>query len=84
VSKQEDPRSIELADLNYVMSSQAGRNVLYRFLRYSGLDVDNFNKDTHIHAKNAGRREVGLFMRDELKYACYNKYMLMMKENEDG
>jgi len=81
---EQDPRKIEVAELDFVMSTASGRSVMFRILEYSGLDVDNFDSDTHIHAMRAGRRSVGLFLRDELKQACYDKYMLMMKENEDG
>ena len=79
-----DQRKIEVAELTHVMSSASGRNTMHRMLKYTGVDDDTFNPDTHEHARNSGRREVGLWLRDELKEACIDNYFIMLKENKDG
>ena len=81
---EDNEREIEVAEITQVMSSQSGRNVMHRLLRTTGVDEDMFNPDTHEHARNAGRRGVGLELRDELKEACIDHYFKMLKENEDG
>ena len=77
-------REIEIVEISQVMSTKSGRNVITRFLGMTGIDENTFNKDTHLHAQNAGRREVGLWLRDELKESCFSEYLLMLKESNDG
>ena len=79
-----EQRNIEIAELTQVMKTTSGRNTMNRLLQFSGVDNNTFNKDTHEHARSAGRREVGIWLRDELKMACRDNYFLMLKENEDG
>jgi hypothetical protein len=81
---QTDARKIEVVEVHALMSNESGRHTMYRVLEFSGIDHDTFNKDSHEHARNAGRREVGLWLRDELKDACFDKYLMMLKENIDG
>ena len=77
-----DGRKTEIAELTHVMSSASGRSVMFRFLQSTGVDESTFNEDTHRHAWNAGRREVGLELRGELKEVCIDYYFIMLKENE--
>jgi hypothetical protein len=77
-----DQRKTEIAEITQVMSSKSGRNTMYRMLQFTGVDENMFNPDTHEHARNAGRREVGLWLRDELKGSCFSEYLIMLKENE--
>lgn len=78
----DDQRKIEIAETTQVMSTESGRNFVWRILKSTGVDDDTFDTDTHNHARNAGRRGVGLQLRDELKAACFDNYLRMMKENE--
>ena len=79
----DDQRKIEIAEMTQVMSTESGRNVINRILISTGVDDDTFNSDTHNHARNAGRRSVGLQLREELKACCFDKYLMMMKENDE-
>jgi len=82
MSKDEtDERKIEIAEVHALMSNRSGRHTFYRILQISGVDDDMFDPDPHIHAKNAGRREVGLWLIEELKIACLSEYLMMIKEN---
>ena len=67
-------REIEVIEISQVMSTKSGRNVINRLMERTGIDEDMFNKDTHLHAQNAGRREVGLWLKDELKKACFSEH----------
>ena len=79
-----DERDIEIAEITHVMSTESGRNLMHRILNQTGVDENTFNSDTHEHARNAGRREVGLWLRDELKMVCIDNYLRMLKEKNDG
>lgn len=78
---QTSERKVEIAEVHNIMSNTSGRHTIYRILEFSGIDDDMFDPDSHKHAKNAGRREVGLWLRDELKTACFSEYLMMLKEN---
>lgn len=80
---EKNKRAIEIAELTQVMSSDSGRNVMFRVLHSTGVDNDTFSSDTHEHARNAGRREVGLQLRDEIKAAGLDNYFRMIKENDE-
>ena len=77
-------REIEIVEISQVMSTKSGRNVITRLLEMTGIDENTFSENTHLHAQNAGRREMGLWLRDELKEACFSEYLLMLKESNDG
>lgn len=79
-----DQRKIEIAEVDQVMKLESGRNTMYRLLQMTGVDENMFNPDTHEHARNAGRREVGLWLREELKMAGLDNYFRMLKENDDN
>lgn len=79
-----DPRTLELSDVDFVMSHRAGRNFMARLLEYTGIDTSAFNADGREHARNEGRREAGIWVRNELKEAAPDKFMLMLKEQNDG
>lgn len=74
----------ELEDVKHLMSSDINRRTMYRFLQMSGAEHSTFSADPYEHAHNAGRRDLGIDIRDELKAACPGSYFKMLKENEDG
>jgi hypothetical protein len=80
----DDARKVELITIDGIMSSNSGRAVMMSLLEVSGVFTDTFDADTHIHAKNAGKREIGLHLVRELKEASFDKYTMMIKEHEDG
>ncbi len=81
---EKSDRAIEIAELTQVMSSDSGRNVMFRMLHSTGVDNDTFDPDTHIHAQNAGRRQIGLQWQEEIKAAGLDNYFRMIKENDDN
>lgn len=75
---------IEIQDLTSIMSLESGRNVINRILDYTNIDDDIFDADPATHARNAGRREIGVWLRNELKNAAPDRYLQMMKEQING
>lgn len=80
----DDARKIELAEFASIMGDTSGRKVLRRILEVSGAETDSFSADPYVHARNAGKREVGLWLKRELEAADLGRYIRMMTENEDG
>lgn len=71
----------EELDLDAVLNTDAGRRVLYRILMYTDLDQDVFNKDPITHAKNAGKRNVGVWLRNVIVSQAPNRFITMLKES---
>lgn len=74
---------VEDTDLFSIMATSAGRNIMARILEYTSLNHDVFDKDTHQHAFNAGKRDVGVWLRNEIVTTAPDKYMLMLQEQID-
>lgn len=79
-----EKREIELAEFASIMGDVNGRKVLRRILDLSGAETDTFHPDPMVHAKNAGARQVGLWLKRELMEADLGRYLKMMTETEDG
>ena len=79
-----DKRDLDVIETSQVLITVPGRNTLYRLLQMTGIDGSTFNDDTHKHAYNAGRRDVGIEIREELKMADKDNYFRMIMENENG
>lgn len=75
-----DERKIEIADISVIMSTKGGRKFVNRILDQCGVFSDIFNSDTHEHAKNAGRRQVGLWLMSEIQEASPGEYVTLMRE----
>jgi hypothetical protein len=83
MSSVDNMRNIEIADISVIMSTKGGRKFIRRVLDYSGVFCDTFDSDTHEHAKNAGRRQVGLWLINEIKEAAPDEYITLIKERND-
>jgi hypothetical protein len=77
-------REIEIQDLSSIMSLESGRNVIAKILNYTNIDDDIFDQDPVTHARNAGRREIGIWLRNEIIAAAPDQYLRMMKEKING
>lgn len=80
MSGTDDARKIEIADISVIMSTKGGRKFINRVLDQCGVFSDTFDSDTHEHAKNAGRRQIGLWLTNELKEAAPGEFITLMKE----
>ncbi len=76
-------RNVANIDIDAIMATEGGRKVMYTLLEYTGVFRSTFDKDTHQHAFNAGKRQVGLYLVDELKEAAPDKFNRMMEEQND-
>lgn len=79
----EDARRIEIAEIAVIMSTRGGRKFVNRILNQSGVFSDTFDSDTHVHAKNAGRRQLGLWLIRELQEATPGELITLMRERND-
>ena len=80
----DNARKVELIAIDGIMSSESGRSFMMSLIEHTGVFTETFDADTHRHAKNAGRREIGLHLVRELKEASFDKYIMMIREHEDG
>ena len=71
----------EKLDLDYVMQTENGRRFVYRILEHCGLyhDID-FKDNTHLAAKQAGRRSAGLWLLGVLTATHAESYFKMQLE----
>lgn len=75
-----DIRKIEIAEVTVIMSTKGGRNFINRLLDQCSVFSDSYDSDTHNHAKNAGRRQIGLWLLNEIQEASPGEYITLMKE----
>lgn len=81
----DNAREIEISEIRSIMTTEAGRNFIWRLLQRTSVDVDTFNPDPHINAYRCGERSIGIWLQNELQDAAPGSYMTMIKENlEDG
>lgn len=80
----ENQLKIQKAEIDGIMSTEANRRVVYRWLEDTGYFDDMFDVDSHIHAYKAGERSFGCHMVNQLQEACQDKYLLMLQENTNG
>ena len=78
-----EQRNIEIAEITVMMSTEGGRKFVSRILESTGVFVSSFDLDTHRHAYNAGKRQVGLSLIAELQQACPDKYLQLLEERND-
>ncbi len=78
-----NPRASELLAIQNVMSTEQGRDFMWRCLQQSCIFVSTFHADSRIHCMNEGRRGQGLWLESELKEASPHDYIKMLKEHID-
>ena len=66
-----------------IMRTEEGRRYLWEYLQSCGVFANIFAIDTHQHAYNAGMREVGMRLHDDLRDYAPDLYLTMIKENID-
>lgn len=81
---KDDSRAIEIADISVIMSTRGGRKFMNRLMNQCGVFNDTFETDTHDHARNAGRRQIGLWLVREIQEASPGEYITLLKEREQN
>lgn len=69
--------------LEAVMKSASGKRVLSEILTMAGLDVSVYHSDRDTHLLQTGKREVALWLRDEMIEAAPGTYLKMIEEKID-
>ena len=81
VVKVNDSRELELLTIRRLMSTENGRDFMWRCLQNCYTFSNVFDTDSHQHAYNAGRREHGIWLERELTEAAPEDYIKMRKEH---
>lgn len=76
-------RKVELAEVASIMNSLNGRRVMHRLIEVSGYSRDTFTASQHETSYLTGRRAMGIFITDEIRAACPDLYLKMIKEHEN-
>ncbi len=77
-------RDLEKEQVKGIMGTREGRHFMWRLLEQSGTFADCFDVDPYIHANNAGRRSLGVWLDSEIRDAAPGSYETMIKEHIDG
>ena len=67
--KDDDLRDSELSDLTNMMAREDSRRVLVRVLQVSGVIESSYDEDPSKMVLSEGRRDIGLWLLQELKEA---------------
>lgn len=67
-------------DLRSILSTAAGRRVLYRLIVEAGAFAPSFTVEPLVTAFNEGRRKGGLSLLEEVQTASREAYLLMLSE----
>ncbi len=67
-----------------MMTTEHGRNWIYKHLQDCGVFENIFDMDTHQHAYSAGKRQAGLQIESDLKSHAPVYYLKMIEEHIDG
>lgn len=78
-NKEKLLRERELEDLNYVMSSQQGRRLMWRLLGHCKVFESVFETSAKIHY-NSGKQDVGHYIMSEIISAGSDLFLKMQNE----
>lgn len=67
-----------------IMNNQDGRDYMWKCLINMGIYENTFDKDPIKHAYNAGKRQAGLQLEEDLKQYAASQYVKMIQENNNG
>ncbi len=65
-----------------VMAMKLGRDFVWELLGECGVYQDGFSPDPYVHARNAGRKSIGLQLLHKVLSACPDRYELMVSEHK--
>lgn len=81
-NKEKLKRSNELAEMRSVLNTQAGRNLIWRYLDLCGVFKSSMSQSSQIYF-NEGRRDVGLKLLADITEANEESLIQMMRENKE-
>lgn len=83
-ARQRAVRDLEIADIQWLMSSKKGRRILWRLIALSGTFHLSFDPNAMKMAFNEGKRNLGNQLFDEIMTHCPEMYPVMVKEQQDA
>ena len=75
------PNNPEALAVQNIMKNEGMRNYMWKHLQEAGVFENIFATDPIKHAHNAGKRQLGLVLNDDLKTYAPDDYVKMIKEN---
>lgn len=82
-SRKRLARELEIADVQWLMSSKRGRRIMWRLLELSGPFRLSFDPNAMKMAFNEGNRNLGNQLFNELMNLCPEMYPVMVKEQQN-
>lgn len=79
----DDARKLEISDILCIMRTESGRRFVKRVFEYTSFFSDTFDDDPVTHARQAGKRNVGVWLYNELKSSTPDQLQLLMREMID-
>ena len=76
-------RQQEIDDIVWQMSNKRGRRLMCRLLATAGVHHNPWNISDSVTAFNCGRMNVGQVYQAEVLSLCPDKYLLMLKEQNE-
>ncbi len=83
-TRQEQLRRQEKDDFRRVMSSMQGRRLVWRLLERCGIYRTSFTGESSTTFFNEGRRNIGLWVTDEIFESCPEAHNQMTSENRNN
>ena len=77
--REREERRQQLQDVQLLLETPVGRRIVWRILSQCGIFTDGWDPSARIHF-NAGKRNVGLWLLDEVMAANDEAYLLMQRE----
>ena len=78
-----EARRVEIEDLKGILNSKPGRRFMWRLLERAGVYRTSFNNSGSITAFNEGRRDIGLFLLNEIHEVAPELYLVMLKDRTE-
>ena len=75
------PNNPEALAVQNIMKNEGMRNYMWKHLQEAGVFESIFDADSIKHAYNAGKRQHGLVLDDDLRQYAPDDYIKMIKEN---
>lgn len=70
----------EASDLDWLMSEEKGRRIVWRLLERAGVFRTSFNSDASVMAFREGTRNEGLRVLGQIHALCPDRYIEMVRE----
>lgn len=78
-----DSGDVDDLDIESIMSTRAGRAFVNRILIQTSQGDSVFDENPYVHAMNEGRRQLGVWLTNEIKRVAFDNYIKMMRENNE-